>query len=123
MPDFEQLLQQNRHRFIAIANAYARHDDRDDLLQEILLQIWRGLSSYRGQAALATWCYRVALNTALGWQRSAGRRSTRIPISDSEVQTVADRSSVSDPYQMLQQFIAHPFRHRSRLPTDVPGQL
>lgn len=39
--------------------------DRDDLRQEILLQLWRSYPSFRGASSAATWVYRVALNTAL----------------------------------------------------------
>jgi RNA polymerase sigma-70 factor (ECF subfamily) len=43
--------------------------DSDDLLQEILLQVWLSLSSFRGESKATTWLYRVALNTALAWKR------------------------------------------------------
>lgn len=48
--------------------------DQEDLLQEILLQLWQSLPSFRGDARESTWIYRVAFNTALGWQRSEKRR-------------------------------------------------
>ncbi len=58
-----------------IARVYAGADgEEDDLHQEILLQLWRGLPSFRGDAAPGTWLYRVALNTALTWRRRATRR-------------------------------------------------
>jgi RNA polymerase sigma-70 factor (ECF subfamily) len=40
----------------------------------MLFQAWRGLPSFRGEAASGTWAYRVALNTALGWRRQQLRR-------------------------------------------------
>ncbi|HEU4560835.1 MAG TPA: RNA polymerase sigma factor [Longimicrobium sp.] len=59
-----------------IARAYGgAHGEEDDLHQEILLQLWRGLPSFRGDAAPGTWLYRVALNTALTWRRRAARRA------------------------------------------------
>ena len=59
-----------------IARVYAGVDgEEDDLHQEILLQLWRGLPSFRGDAAPGTWLYRVALNTALTWRRRATRRA------------------------------------------------
>lgn len=63
-----------------IARSYAEADgEEDDLHQEILMQLWRSLPSYRGDAAPGTWAYRVALNTALAWRRSANRRAARQP--------------------------------------------
>ena len=59
-----------------IARSYADDEaDQDDLHQEILFQLWRSLPTYRGQAALGTWVYRVALNTALTHRRRSARRA------------------------------------------------
>jgi RNA polymerase sigma-70 factor, ECF subfamily len=71
-----------------IARTYADDDaDRDDLHQEILFQLWRSLPSYRGRAALGTWVYRVALNTALTHRRQSVRRARlEVPVDpDQEV--------------------------------------
>jgi RNA polymerase sigma factor (sigma-70 family) len=43
------------------------HDDADDLLQDTFIKIWQGLSSYRGDAKLYTWIYRIASNEALNF--------------------------------------------------------
>ncbi|MCP4639227.1 MAG: sigma-70 family RNA polymerase sigma factor [bacterium] len=55
-----------------VSRVYApRAVDREDLTQEVLLQLWRSIESYRGTARESTWVYRVALNTAMTWQRRA----------------------------------------------------
>jgi RNA polymerase sigma-70 factor (ECF subfamily) len=57
-----------------IARTYAgARGEAEDLHQEILLQLWRGLASFRGDSAPGTWLYRVALNTALTWRRRSDR--------------------------------------------------
>jgi RNA polymerase sigma-70 factor (ECF subfamily) len=57
-----------------VARAYgATHFDREDLFQEIVLQLWHSVGSWRGDCAAATWTYRVALNTALAWRRKERR--------------------------------------------------
>lgn len=57
-----------------IARAYAGSvGEVDDLHQEILAQVWRSLPSFRGDSKAATWLYRVAVNTALTWQRRVQR--------------------------------------------------
>ncbi len=43
--------------------------DRDDLFQEIMVQVWRSIPSFRQESAVTTWLYRVALNTAINWTR------------------------------------------------------
>jgi RNA polymerase sigma-70 factor (ECF subfamily) len=48
--------------------------DQDDLFQDILVQLWSSIPSFRGDAKETTWIYRVAFNTALAWQRQERRR-------------------------------------------------
>lgn len=70
-----QLIRENRGQLRKICRVYgADAPDREDLRQEILLQLWRSLDSFRGDADAGTWLYRVALNTALSRRRD---RETR----------------------------------------------
>ena len=48
-----------------VVKIYARPSDADDLLQDILMQLWQSISSFKQQSKPSTWIYRVALNTAL----------------------------------------------------------
>jgi RNA polymerase sigma-70 factor, ECF subfamily len=41
------------------------HEDASDLSQEAFVRAWRGLKKFRGQAALSTWLYRIAVNVCL----------------------------------------------------------
>lgn len=75
---FEQILADNKRRLAAIARSYASPDDFEDLYQEMLLQIWKSLDSFEGRAALDTWVYRVALNTALTHRRKAIERTRHV---------------------------------------------
>jgi RNA polymerase sigma-70 factor (ECF subfamily) len=57
-----------------VVHAYAfEHADRQDLFQEIVFQVWRSVEAFRGESSVATWIYRVALNTAIAWTRKEGR--------------------------------------------------
>src|SRR4051812_448892 len=63
---------------LKVARAYTlTAEDCQDLVQEILLQVWRSLPQFQGRASPSTWFYRVALNTALGWHRKERRRQVR----------------------------------------------
>ena len=66
---FERLIADNRPRLSRIARTYAAGHDVEDLLQDILLQLWRSRGAFRGEAAASTWIYRVALNTAISHAR------------------------------------------------------
>ncbi len=63
---------------LRVARGYtATDEDREDLVQEILLQLWCSLPRFEGRAKESTWIYRVALNTALAWRRADARRRQR----------------------------------------------
>lgn len=67
---FTDWLHEHRSAVIKVARAYTlSHDECQDLAQEILLQAWRSLPNFEGKASPATWFYRVALQTAMNWQR------------------------------------------------------
>ncbi len=55
-------------------------NDREDLRQEILLNLWRGWKSYRPDHKTITWVYRVALNTAISWRRHRKRQIETLPL-------------------------------------------
>lgn len=102
---FDDLLNRNCGRLAGIAHAYAGAD-ADDLLQEILLQIWRSLASFEGRSSVDTWCYRVALGTSMTWRRSLARRKNRIPSEPSELSEVPAVTDGHDSVALLDKFLA-----------------
>lgn len=64
--EFEKLIYDNQDLIIKVCNIYCRNQqDTDDLFQDITINLWKGLSSFRGDSKLSTWIYRVSLNTAI----------------------------------------------------------
>lgn len=62
-------LKRHKGLFFKVIRAYAHHeDDRNDLFQEISVQVWRSIPNFRGESAESTWIYRIALNTAIRWR-------------------------------------------------------
>ena len=58
-----------------VASSFARTaGERKELEHEMLLQVWRSLPRYAGDAKPSTWIYRVSLNTAISWTRQKQRR-------------------------------------------------
>jgi RNA polymerase sigma-70 factor (ECF subfamily) len=53
-----------------VVNGFAACDDRNDLLQEVLLAVWKSIPAFRGQARATTYLYRVCHNAALLWIRT-----------------------------------------------------
>ena len=76
---FLELLNENRNRILRVCRVYAWNSaDQDDLYQEILFQIWRGLPDLREKQFANTWLYRVAINTAISFARKRGVRTDRV---------------------------------------------
>ena len=55
-------------------------DDFSDLRQDVMLNLWRGISGFRGQSTPITWIYRVAINTCVSAVRKRSRRFGETPI-------------------------------------------
>lgn len=51
-----------------------------DLYQEVMINLWIGLESWRGEAKMSTWIYRLAINTCITWQRRNRRHSNTLSL-------------------------------------------
>ncbi|MFY7841024.1 MAG: RNA polymerase sigma factor [Lacibacter sp.] len=73
--DFLLLVQEHQGIIRKVCHLYGRNDaDRDDLYQEIVIQLWKAFSSFRGDSKISTWMYRIALNTAISNLRKQSRK-------------------------------------------------
>jgi RNA polymerase sigma factor (sigma-70 family) len=61
-----------------VINGFAAGDDRKDLLQEVLLAVWKSIPAFRGEARPTTYLYRVCHNAALLWIRTEKNYRRRI---------------------------------------------
>jgi RNA polymerase sigma-70 factor (ECF subfamily) len=76
---FEVLYRQHAGRIFALACRLAGSVDQgEDLLQEIFLQAYRKLDSFKGESALGTWLYRLAVNHCLDFVRSRQARNSQV---------------------------------------------
>lgn len=71
------------------------HEDTDDLLQEIFLKIWTALPSFRGEAQLYTWVWRIATNETLNFLR---KEKVRALLRFSSADELAAQRVMADPY-------------------------
>ena len=73
--EFLQIIKKNQGIIHKVCNIYCDdQDDRDDLFQEIVAQLWKSFSSFREESKFTTWMYRVALNTAITAFKKTKRR-------------------------------------------------
>ncbi|MBY0536536.1 MAG: sigma-70 family RNA polymerase sigma factor [Chitinophagaceae bacterium] len=63
---FLQLIKEHELLIFKVCRIYGHTDhERQDLYQEIMIQLWKGFESFRGEAKFTTWMYRVAVYTAI----------------------------------------------------------
>src|SRR5580658_1169800 len=71
----------DRHRgvLVKVAGAYCRDAaGREDLIAEIVAQLWRAYGRFDERAAFSTWMYRIAVNVAISFHRSEMRKSRNV---------------------------------------------
>ena len=68
--EFAALIRQHQALIYKVCHIYCKNEaDKQDLFQEIVYQVWKSFSSFRGEAKFTTWLYRIALNTAMTYAR------------------------------------------------------
>ncbi|MBX9601841.1 MAG: sigma-70 family RNA polymerase sigma factor [Bryobacteraceae bacterium] len=80
---FAEIYRDNRMRLIRFCRGFLGGDgDADDLFQEIMLQVWRGLDGFEHRSQASTWLYRIAVNSALLYRHRLRRRGTPGPADE-----------------------------------------
>lgn len=82
-------------------------EDIRDLYQDIVLQLWRAFSSFKGESKISTWIYRVALNTAITQLRKNRHKPTHLSITEHMTETIRDKDSPADEIEHMNKAIAH----------------
>jgi RNA polymerase sigma-70 factor, ECF subfamily len=76
---FEALYRQHSPRLYSLASRMAGSvDEGEDLLQEIFLHAYRKLGTFKGESAVGTWLYRLAINHCLDFVRSRQAKNSRV---------------------------------------------
>src|SRR5699024_3697571 len=91
-----------------VARTYCQNaDDRQDLIQEMKIQIWQSIHKYNDQFKISTWLYRISLNTAISFYRKNTKRQIKtIPLNEyiSEFKEI-DNTKKEQQLSLLEHFI------------------
>ena len=93
-PDFREVHDSLRPRILRYLTRMAGEAEAEDLAQEVFEKVSRGLTTYRGDAELSTWVYRIATNTALDRLRRRAKPAAAVDpsLADAIVAAEADRN-------------------------------
>jgi len=105
---FEVWLNQSRSLFFKIIRVYAfTPADRDDLFQEIVIQVWRSVPAFRQESAVSTWLYRIALNTAIKWLKKERKHNRAESLDDVHYILADDHAETDERLIWLYERIHH----------------
>jgi RNA polymerase sigma-70 factor (ECF subfamily) len=87
--DFVQVIKSNEGIIYKVTAVYCGNaEDQKDLYQEIVYQLWKSYESFRGDAKVSTWLYRIALNTSIAHINREKKRAPGVPV-DIELLNIA----------------------------------
>jgi RNA polymerase sigma factor (sigma-70 family) len=106
---FLALIEGHRRILYKVAQAYGRTAaDRDDLVQEMVAQLWRSFPRYDARLRFSTWMYRIALNVSISFQRRESTRRQHVaPTGEEMLQVVGEeKPAQTEELALLYQSIA-----------------
>lgn len=98
--EFARLVQEHKDAIYTVCYMFSKDQDEvNDLFQEVLINLWRGIDSFKGEAKMSSWIYRISLNTCISADRKKKRLKTE-PL-DMDVNLYDDHDADVRQIQML----------------------
>lgn len=80
--EFEKIVREHKGTIYTVCYMFSNDaDEVADLFQEILINLWRGSGTFRGDSALNSWIWKVSLNTCITYDRKSKRGIRTEPLS------------------------------------------
>lgn len=100
--DFAQVVREHKGTIYTVCYMFSKDEDEvADLFQDILINLWKGFSKFRGDSNIRTWIYRVSLNTCISSDRKKKRRGETVPL-DMNINLFDDSQEDTKQIRMLQ---------------------
>ena len=102
---FTRLVRENKSTIYTVCYMFSQDEDEvNDLFQETLINLWKGIDGFRDDSKISTWIYRVALNTCLLQERKKKRQVAKVPLT-MDVNFFEDDDANAAQVRMLHQRI------------------
>lgn len=100
--DFAQVVREHKGTIYTVCYMFSKDEDEvADLFQDILINLWKGFSKFRGESNIRTWIYRVSLNTCISSDRKKKRKGETVPL-DMNINLFDDSQEDTKQIRMLQ---------------------
>ena len=98
--EFEQLVKKHKNTIYTVCFMFSKDSEEvNDLFQEVLINIWQGLHSFKGQSKMETWIWRISLNTCISCERKKKKNAT-VPLT-MDVDFFEDKDADAQQVRML----------------------
>jgi RNA polymerase sigma-70 factor (ECF subfamily) len=79
--DFTKLVMENKRRIYTVCYMFSKNPEEvADLFQEIIINLWKGLQTFKGDRYLSTWVWKVSLNTCINYSKKEKRKPETVPL-------------------------------------------
>lgn len=100
--EFVDILNNHRGLIYKVCHLYCDDpEDRKDLFQEIVLQVWKSLGNFRQESSIGTWMYRIALNTAITHLRKEKRSGGKVSLDGIDIPELNEDGEKEDQLKQL----------------------
>lgn len=103
--EFVDIVEQNQRLIYKVCYIYTDNNDTlNDLYQDVMVNLWRGFTKFKGNSNISTWIYRIALNTCISYYRKERVKPGSVPISSNLnlYYDSLDNESISMMYSMIE---------------------
>ncbi|MBR4381068.1 MAG: sigma-70 family RNA polymerase sigma factor [Bacteroidaceae bacterium] len=96
---FAEMVREHKSTIFTVCFMFSKDQDEvNDLFQEVLINLWKGIGNFKGESDIKTWIYRVSLNTCISFERKKKRDT--LPL-DMDVNLYEERDDDTRQIKML----------------------
>ncbi|MGC1515748.1 MAG: sigma-70 family RNA polymerase sigma factor [Maribacter sp.] len=115
---FTKVIQEHQGLLFKVSSVYTDSKlDQEDLLQEIVYQLWKSFDAFRNESKISTWMYRIGMNTAIAHLNQRKKRPNSISISE----TILKVSDTKD--ELYEERLRKLYLHLQKLNTLEKGLI
>jgi RNA polymerase sigma-70 factor (ECF subfamily) len=104
--DFARTVREHKGTIYTVCYMFSKDEEEvADLFQDILVNLWKGFTKFRGESSVRTWIYRVSLNTCISAERKKKRKGETVPL-DMDINLFDDSVEDLKQIRMLQNRIS-----------------
>ena len=104
--EFEHLVKEHKNTIYTVCYMFSKDKEEvADLFQEILINLWKGVEGFRGEAKVESWIWRVSLNTCISYDRRRSRTLPTVPLT-MDIDLFEDRDAETRQVGLLRERIS-----------------